>query len=89
MLKILLGKKKTHNIKANIPFYHVYYVISMKRRLMKFSAFYLSAKISNIYENEINTLCTSTLNRRTANVTKNAYAIPTKNLKSKCASIRY
>ena len=75
----------THNNEANMPFYHVYYVISMKCRRMKFSAFYLIAKISNIFENEINTLCTSTLNRRTANVTKNAYAIPTKILKANAA----
>ena len=75
----------THNNKANIPFYNVYYVISKKCGRMKFSAFYLIAKISNIFENEINTLCTSTLNRRTANVTKNAYAIPTKILKANAA----
>ena len=57
----------------------------MKCRRMKFSAFYLIAKISNIFEKEINTLCTSTLNQRTANIIKNAYAIPTKILKANAA----
>ena len=57
----------------------------MKCRRMKFSAFYLIAKISNIFENEINTLCTRTLNRRTAKVINNAYAIPTKILKANAA----
>ena len=75
----------THNNKANMPFYHVYYVTSMKRRRMKFSAFYLIAEISNTFKNEINTLCTSTLNRRTSNVTKNAYAIPTEILNTNAA----
>ena len=75
----------THNNEANMPFYHVYYVISMKRRRMKLSAFHLIAKISNIFEKEINTLCTSTLNRRTAKVINNAYAIPTKILKANAA----
>ena len=52
---------------------------------MKLSAFYLIAEIFNTFKNEINKLCTSTLNRRTAKVIKNAYAIPTKILKAKAA----
>ena len=52
---------------------------------MKLSAFYLIAEIFNTFKNEINKLCTSTLNRRTAKVINNAYAIPTKILKANAA----
>ena len=52
---------------------------------MKLSAFYLIAEIFNTFKEEINTLCTSTLNRRKANFIKNAYAIPTKILKANAA----
>ena len=52
---------------------------------MKLSAFYLIAEIFNTFKNEIDKFCTSTLNQRTANVIKNAYAIPTKILKANAA----
>ena len=52
---------------------------------MKLLAFYLIAEIFSTFKKEINTLCTSTLNQRTANIIKNAYAIPTKILKANAA----
>ena len=56
---------------------------------MKLSALYLIAEIFNIFKEEIHTLCTSTLNRRTANVTKNAYAISTRIVNANAAELIY
>ena len=60
------------------PFLCAYYVKSMKRRCMKLSAFRIITEMSNIFKNQINTLNISALTRKTANFTRNAYAIPTK-----------
>ena len=55
-----------------------YYEKTMTRRCMKLSAFSFITELSNILKNQINTLNISALTRKTANFTRNAYAIPTK-----------